>query len=181
MTPEGLTLEPFQNPQDAPQVQCLVIDANKYKGDSLELLGEALIKLSPMDKRIGICNYEPVLSHDRGVDGFGTSLSNLRPATVQFKWRIPNAILTANRDHLSNFTSSSMFFYGVLPQDTDNMLIITTGKDLHHFTDNEMFSGKVRTINYDLLKKLVDGNLAFWQMFREAVFCSKNKVSPKIQ
>ena len=155
------------------------MDENKYKGDSLELLGEALIKLSPVDKRIGVFNYSPVLDNDHGVDGFGTGF-NLKPATVQFKWRIPTAILTANTDHLSNFVMSSYREFDVDVKDNENMLIITTAKDLHHYTDAEMFGGQVRTINYDLLKQLVDGNLSFWQLFKETVLAAKSNFSPKI-
>ena len=42
-------------------------DPDKYKGDGLELFAEALIKLSPIDNRIGIANYIPVIDGDTGV------------------------------------------------------------------------------------------------------------------
>src|ERR1035437_7349837 len=64
-----------------------IIDADIYKGDALELFTEALIKLSPMDKRIGIFNYQPIAGHDTGVDGHGTGF-NLKPAARSEERRV---------------------------------------------------------------------------------------------
>lgn len=156
------------------------MDPNVYKGNSLELLGEALIKLSPIDKRIGIFNYEPVTENDHGVDGKGIG-NNRKPATVQFKWRQEiDYILTANTDHLSNFVMSSFREFNVDVKDNENMLIITTAKDLHHYTDAEMFGGQVRCINRELLRQLIDDNLSFWQNFKELWSEARAKFSPKI-
>lgn len=140
------------------------LDADKYKGDGLELLVEALIKLSPIDKRIGIYSYEPVLDNDTGVDGVGLGVDG-EPATVQIKYRKADWILSANQDHLSNFPNASFMKYGVNPVSQDNMLIITTAKELHHHTSEEMFCGKVRTINRELLRQLLDSNNTFWRLF----------------
>ena len=139
-------------------------DENKYKGDGLELFAEALIKLSPIDKRVGITDYNVVTDNDTGVDGFGIGI-NGRPATVQVKNRTANYILTANEDHLTNFSNTSFIKYGVKVEDKDNMLIITTADDLHHYTDNEMFDGKVRCLNRENLRRLVDDNNFFWNSF----------------
>lgn len=147
-------------------------DPEKYKGDGLELFVEALIKLSPVDNRIGIGEYKIVEGQDVGVDGSGIG-ANGKPATVQVKYRGNNdSVLTANNDHLSNFTSASMLHYDVDPKDVNNMLIITTAKGLHFFTDQEMYAGKVRCIGIggsgnEGLRELVDNNLLFWNAFRE--------------
>jgi hypothetical protein len=142
-------------------------DPEKYKGDGLELFTEALIKLAPYDNRIGIGNYRVVEGQDVGVDGVGVG-ANGKPATVQVKYRgHPQALLTANNDHLSNFTSASMMHEGVDPNDTMNMLIITTAKGLHFFTDAEMYRGKVRCLGQQELRSLVDNNILFWDCFRE--------------
>jgi hypothetical protein len=61
---------------------------------------------------------------------------------------------------------SSYGKFGVRVEDTDNMLIITSGKDIHHFTEVEMFDKKVRTLNREQLRKLVDNNAFFWDSFR---------------
>lgn len=141
-------------------------DSDKYKGDGFELFVEALIKLSPIDNRIGISNYEPVNeNNDTGIDGHGIGIDG-KIATVQVKYRSDNRyLLTANKDHLSNFVMSSLFA-GVDKDSKNNMLIITTADGLHHFTDNEMFLNKVRCINYQQLRELVDNNINFWNSFR---------------
>lgn len=141
-------------------------DPEKYKGDGLELLVEILIKLSPVDNRIGIANYQVVLEQDTGVDGFGTGI-NGRPATVQVKYRTDSTqLLTANKDHLSNFIAASQNRYGVLIEDSKNMLIITTGDNLHHFTESEMLYNKVRCLGYKQLREILDNNIPFWDTFR---------------
>ena len=143
-------------------------DPDKYKGDGLELFTEALIKLAPYDNRIGVGNYRIVEeNNDTGVDGSGIG-ANGKPATVQVKYRSNSRQqLTANKDHLSNFVSSSIIHENVDPNDNKNMLIITTAESLHHYTDEEMYSGKVRCIGRQQLRELVDNNQLFWDRFRE--------------
>lgn len=157
-------LNTFLNRIEKQSVDRSIIDANAYKGDALELFTEALIKLSPMDKRIGIFNYQPIEGHDTGVDGHGTGF-NLKPAAVQVKWRTADYILTANEDHLSNFVMTANNKFGVDVNDRDNLLIVTTARGIHHYTDIEMFDKKVRTIHRDHLRQLVDLNGAFWTLF----------------
>lgn len=141
-------------------------DPDKYKGDGFELFVEALIKLHPVDNRIGISNYKPGdENNDKGIDGYGLGIDG-KVATVQVKYR-SNATqkLTANADHLSNFVMSSIF-EGVDKDSNKNMLIVTTAEGLHHYTDNEMFRNKVRCIGYKQLRELVDNNINFWNSFR---------------
>lgn len=141
------------------------LDANKYKGDGLELFVEALIKLSPIDKRIGIFDYNIISSSDdTGVDGIGIGLDGT-VATVQVKYRKADYILTANQDHLTNFSNASLAKYGVNPQSEENMLIITTAKDIDYYTHDEMLCGKVRVLNREKLRQLVDHNTRFWGLF----------------
>lgn len=150
-------------------------DSDKYRGDGFELFAEALIKLSPIDNRIGIGKYEPVIDGDTGVDGFGIGI-DLKSATVQVKYRSDNSqLLTANKDHLSNFVTASLLRYGVDPSSKTNMLIITTAEGLHYFTDGEMFQNQVRCLGYNQLRDLVDNNLLFWETFRSLVLISKNQ------
>ena len=140
-----------------------------YKGDGFELFVEALIKLSPVDGRIGITEYtvgDP--SIDTGVDGWGIGM-NGKKAAVQVKYRSnTDTVLTANGDHLSNFTSTAQF-KGVDSNDVNNLLLITTAKGLHHFTNHEMFDGRVRCLGMKDLRSLVDNNHLFWNAFRKLV------------
>lgn len=140
---------------------------NKYKGDGFELFVEALIKLSPVDNRIGIGEYCPNEGQDVGVDGRGIG-ANGNPATVQVKYRgNGKTLLTATEDHLANFVVASILREHVDPEDNNNMLIITTAEGLHLFTDVEMFTGKVRCLGRKDLASLVDDNGLFWDRFRE--------------
>lgn len=139
---------------------------DSYKGWALEIFSECLIKLMGMDKRIGIIDYSLVdEGDDTGVDGCGKGLDG-SPATVQVKYRPADWILSANQDHLSNFTAASMMRYGVSTDPDDkNMLIITTAKDIHWHTNENMFRNRVRCLNREKLRVLVDGNTAFWIAF----------------
>ena len=148
-------------------------DPDKYKGDGFELLVEALIKLSPIDNRIGIGNYEPIQADDTGVDGIGIGIDN-EIATVQIKYRSNSQQkLTANKDHLSNFVMTSLMKYKVNSDTKTNMLIITTADGLHHFTDNEMFLNQVRCIGYKQLRELLDNNKLFWNNFKKLLNFNK--------
>lgn len=150
-------------------------ESEKYKGDGLEFFVEALIKLSPVDNRIGIGDYSPELTDDTGVDGFGIGIDG-KPATVQVKYRAnTQAQLTANEDHLSNFVTASLLRYKVSSETKTNMLIITTGERIHYFTNNEMFQNQVCCIGYQRLRELVDNNILFWDSLRELVKKSKER------
>lgn len=142
-------------------------DPNLYRGGGLELFTEALIKLSPTDNRIGIGQYKIITGQDVGVDGSGIGV-NGKPATVQVKYRgNSKSLLTANNDHLSNFVTASIIHEKVDVDDYSNMLIITTAKGLHFFTDEEMYGHKVRCLGRNQLRELVDNNLLFWDNFRK--------------
>jgi len=140
----------------------------KYRGDGFELFVEFFLKAHSVDNRVGIGSYE-ILSNndtDTGVDGTGVGI-NGKPATVQVKYRSNNEkFLTANEDHLMNFGYASQNKYNVSIDDINNMLIITTAKGLHSFTNGEMFLGKVRCIGYNQLREMIDNNLLFWDTFR---------------
>jgi len=144
------------------------IEPEKYKGDGFELFVEALIKLSPVDNRIGITLYEVNTGLDTGVDGFGFGMDG-EPAVVQAKYRgNSQVLLTANKDHLGNFLTAATFKFNVsTAAPKANRLIITTAKDLHSFTQEEMLYDKVRCINREGLRELVDNNTLFWDSFRD--------------
>lgn len=139
-------------------------DYNKYIGFGFEAFVECLIKLSPIDKRINLREYAPVLKGDMGVDGKGIGHDGFTH-TVQCKYRsnVTN-LLTANQDHISNFVAHSKTKY-----DAKHITIFTTAKDLHEVIANDMYMGQVRTFGYNDLKKLVDQNLPFWADFKSAL------------
>jgi hypothetical protein len=144
---------------------------NSYTGDVFEIFVEFLIKSNSQNRRIGIVGYTPVNQSngkkDFGVDGYGISQINGRPATVQIKFRseMMNYMLTGNKDHLTNFKNNSHETYGVNYGDVDNMLIVSTAGSIHHTTRNEMLNGKVRCLLLDQLEQIAHG-VAFWDEFR---------------
>jgi hypothetical protein len=143
-------------------------DPLKYRGDAFELFTEALIKLSPIDNRIGIYDYQNAPPDCPGVDGFGKG-SNGKPATVQCKFVSKHDDVLTATGNLSNFVNQSFLKFSVDVQDTQNLLVVTTAKGLHHYTDTTMFDGKVRCLGHEELRAIVDNNFAFWDQFRQLV------------
>ena len=161
--------------QDTELMRKSKLDAiNKYKGDAFELFVEALIRLFHCDKRLGLIeNYQVNTKTDVGVDGFGVCGYNNKPFTVQCKYRKHDHVLTANTDHLTNFTSASMLHFGVdVTPDPDthkcNMLIISSADSLNFFTDLEMFGEKVHSFCRKEIRILVDNNPVFWKSFYDS-------------
>lgn len=168
---EGVsTLSQFMRRLDQQSAIQDVEDADSYKGDGFEAFVEVLIKASPIDKRINIVGYKPTTSGDMGVDGAGVCHDGVTPHTVQVKYRSnAQSDLTANRDHISNFVAHSLantLKYEGPNGERPHMSIFTTAKGLHYKVDSKMYAGRVHTWGYAEIKKMVDGNLAFWERFR---------------
>jgi predicted helicase len=141
-------------------------DPMTYRGDAFEALVEVLINCSPIDKRINIVNYSPwdtkKFGDDMGVDGLGKS-HNGNPHTVQVKFRSnPTELLTANKDHISNFVAKSLSMYK--GQDVD-MTIFTTANSLLKTTNEGMYHDMVRTMGFKEISKMIDKNQSFWYIF----------------
>lgn len=154
---------------------------NKYKGDGFELFSEAMIRLFPCDKRLGLIeDYKVVTGQDIGVDGHGISGYNHKPITVQCKYRQYDHVLSANADHLTNFTSASMLHYGIdqIPDPKTrkcNMIVISSADSLNFFTDNEMFGNMVHAFCRPQIRALVDNNDTFWKFFAMSWYDSIEK------
>jgi len=164
--------------------------ANDFRGAAFEGFGEALIKLMGSIPQIGIYDYEPYTGPDYGVDGVGKG-KNGKIATVQFKFRGEfDKVLTSKDDHLGNFVSASLEKpFEVSIDDNENMLILTTGKEVFYKDMSIEWKNKVKYIaqnqswgcfrgqkykpedptNTFSLKSLVDNNLAFWNQVYESV------------
>jgi hypothetical protein len=148
-------------------------DPFKYLGDGFEFFVELLLALHPVDNRLGVYNYCPVQENDNGVDGVGVNI-RLEPCVVQVKYRSNTQTnLTATYDSLSNLFSDGMLAHNVVSDNADSKnyrhFVFTTADGLHHYTDQEMFKGRVRCVGYNDLRSLVDGNIAFWDKCREVV------------
>jgi len=144
---------------------------DEYKGFAFEAFVEVLVCASPIDKRIGIKEYRPASSKidgaDMGIDGYGLS-HNGNLHTVQVKFRSDVMSDLSTRDMISNFvakTTSSPVY-----KDAD-MTIFTTAKGLGQKIAEDMYHGRVRTLGFNEIKKLIDNNQAFWDLFRKEMNC----------
>ena len=139
---------------------------DEYKGMAFEALVEVLICASPIDKRINIKEYRPHSSkldgQDMGIDGYGVS-HNGNLHTIQIKFRSDVLSDLNTRDMISNFvakTTSSPVY-----KDAD-MTLFTTAKGLGQKISENMYHDRVKTRGFKEIAKLVDANLAFWDLFR---------------
>ena len=158
------------------------IDESKFKGDALEVLAEYICKTNSTDNRVGIYEYRPTTDPDDddwGVDGVGVG-ENGNVATVQVKFRRGDYTLLYDADHLGNFVAESWGpKYRVSIDDDNNMLIITTAKDVEAQAMEKGFGGKVRVLNREALRIMFDNRPEWWKQFYEAVKESRQDLEKK--
>lgn len=159
--------------EDHSRIDPIRYDPQKYLGDGFEFFIELLLALHPVDNRLGVYNYSPIQKNDNGVDGIGVNIL-MQPCVVQVKYRSnTQTVLTSNIDHLANLFSDGMLTHNVISDNANpknyRHFVFTTADGLHHYTDAEMFKGKVRCVDYKELRSVVDGNMPFWSKCREVV------------
>jgi hypothetical protein len=139
----------------------------KMVGDLFEIFSEVFFKVLGADNRVGVYNYTPENGVDNGVDGFGLGIDG-QPCAIQVKFRsFHDSELTAA--DLKQFGFQAITRYGVDKDTKNNMIIITSAKGLHWYTANEVFLGRLRTIASSQIRKLVDRNHCFWNLFRDYI------------
>ena len=155
-----------QNIQDYPY--------NDYVGDAFEFLVELIIRLHPVDNRLGITNYSPIQTSDNGVDGYGVNMDGNKCA-IQVKFRSDvTTSLSSTKDHLDSFIVEALS-NDVLPlkkheKGCPKHYIFTTAKGLHHYTETEKWkSFNIHVIKWDVLRQMLDNNYLFWDKCREIV------------
>jgi len=159
-----------QNIQDYPY--------NDYVGDAFEFLVELIIKLHPVDNRLGITNYTPVQLDDNGVDGYGINMDGENCA-VQVKFRGDvTSTLSATKDYLDSFINESQHklrgkFVPMLyttEKGCPRHYIFTTNEGLHHYTETEKWKAfNIHVIKWSTLRQMLDNNYLFWDKCREIV------------
>ena len=163
--------------------------ANDFRGASFEGFTEIFIHAFGVDPHIGIKNCIPFEGKDYGVDLVGVG-NNGRPATVQCKFRTEyDKVLYGEKDHLHNFLIQSWEDCGVSKDDDNNMLIMTTAKEIYYDDMTNEWNNKVKYIslnqswgcfrglryqpqdptNVFSLRSMVDGNSLFWQLATEMI------------
>lgn len=156
------------------------LDENKYPrlnyvGDAFEFFVEIMFEvLGPIREWGGIHEYEPQQENDNGVDAICKNWDGeLSVVQVKYK-RDSERLLTANKDHLGNLLVQAQIQYGITSHDlnkkeTTKYFVITTGKSLHHYTDNEFFLNNVKCIGWDDICNMLDKNKGFWKKARKIV------------
>lgn len=120
------------------------------------------------DNRVGICSYVPTKkSEDNGVDGIGIGIDG-KPASVQIKYRGNPTEELLERD-IKNFGYQSIVRYNVDKDTKTNMIIFTSAKGLHWHTDANVFLGRMRTINNEMISSLIDNNKCFWLSLNQLI------------
>ena len=141
---------------------------DRLKGDVFEIFIEGMIKALGAAPTIGISNYRPERREaDWGVDGYGLGTDN-KSLTVQVKFRSnPNTTLY-ERD-IKQFAFQSYIAYGVDIHTSNNLVLISSCQGLHPITKSQVFLSKIREINGEQLKNLIDDNNAFWNNFNQII------------
>ena len=142
-------------------------DADKLKGDLFEIFAECFFKILGPDKRIGVCDYQPEVLEDFGVDGYGTGMDK-NPLTVQVKFR-SNVTSELKLDDIKNFQGRSNNYYGVPINTRNNLIFFTNAKGLNWITESKVLSGASKTFGYKEISFLVDNNTVFWKYLNDLV------------
>lgn len=167
--------------QQQAEIDPLRYDVNDYLGDGFEFFVELFLNIYNADNRVGVYDYSPVPPHeDKGADGVGVNMRGEK-SVVQVKFRGNTAhLLTANEDHLSNLVLAGAHMgIGFDNENRNNFrhFVFTTADNLHFFTDEHMFEGKVKCFGYKEFRSMVDNNPHFWNRCREIV----RELDPRLQ
>jgi len=139
----------------------------KMIGDLYEIFAELFFKIMGANPKIGVYGYSIENDNDNGVDGYGLGIDG-KPCTIQVKYR-SNKTKCLTSDDLKQFAFQSVTKYKVDIETKTNIIVFTTAKDLHWYSENEVFLGKVRTINFETTRKYVDNNIPFWLMCKDII------------
>ena len=140
---------------------------NRFKGDVFEIFINGFLILCGIDARVSVLNYTPERKiNDWGVDGYGLG-NDGGPLTVQIKFRSNvNHLITQNE--LGQFAYQSIIAYNV-DKDSNNLLLITSCEGLNPITASQIFMNKIRVINGETIKNIVDDNNIFWENFLKLI------------
>jgi hypothetical protein len=136
-------------------------DADKLKGDLFEIFSESFFQILGADNRIGIDDYKPVNINDNGVDATAIGMDT-KPATIQVKFRSNATEELVERD-IKQFPWQSAKVYGVDINTKTNMIVFTNASGMHWYSNKDVFTESIRTLGYDEISQLVNGNTIFWK------------------
>ena len=144
-----------------------LINANNMAGELFEIYCELFFKILGCYRKIGVYNYKPEQEDDCGVDASGIGMND-KPLTIQCKFRRNNEKELTEGD-LHQFWGQSLVRFNVEKDDRNNLVVFTSAKGLHFFTDGKVFLNRVRTVGYDDIRKNVDNNNPFWNELNDYI------------
>ena len=149
-------------------IDCPGSGLNRLKGDIFEIFIECFLMLMGNTPSVGVYHYKPERKKaDLGVDGYGYGVDN-KKLTVQIKFRSdPKQLL--DQSDVKQFPFQSYILYGVDTKTNTNMLLITSCSGLYPMTRTRTFCSKIRELNLEQLKNLVDDNAVFWNNFNKLI------------
>jgi hypothetical protein len=133
----------------------------RYKGDIFEIFIECFLNILGSTPSVGVFHYKPEKKeNDLGVDGYGYGSDN-KKLTVQIKYR-SDAKKRLDQSDIKQFAFHSYVTYGVDIKSNSNMLLITSCAGMYPMTKTRTFCSKIREINLEQIKNLIDDNHVFW-------------------
>lgn len=141
-------------------------DVNKFRGDCMEVLAEALFLMHPADSRFGLKTYKPVrLEEDFGVDGLGINANGDKTA-VQVKFRSNESEVVTLKEIGHMYLAGINL--GVAPLKERNFILVTNAVGVSRPCVGQ-FGPRLVVIGMDVLKTLVDNNITFWGTLKSMV------------
>jgi hypothetical protein len=145
----------------------------KIIGDGFEYFGEAFLRLcGRLDNRIFIRDFERLAITDNGVDGVGYDSMTGQVVFIQFKCYRETEFLNGTESHLDSFVAETAMLLEdqhKYPRELTSWprrVVITSAADIHPYTKEKKYRGRVECFPHTVLKRLVD-NGSFWDDFRE--------------
>lgn len=157
-----------------PSIPSGEIDNNQLKiiGDGFEVFGEAFIKLcGKHDNRLFIKDFKRLTISDNGVDGVGVDSKTGQTIFIQFKCYRETEFLTGVKSHLDSFVAETAMLMEDEHENPSSLkmwprrVVITSAADIHPYTKEQKYRGRVECYPHEVLKRLTDSP-TFWEDFR---------------
>ena len=140
-------------------------DPLKYMGDGWEFFAEFFFKFFNGDHTLTyLWDYEPVLGFENGIDGLGKSTLDASLATVQCKFVAKVTDYLSNKHNLGNHCAASI--NENWKPNGKNLICFTTASGIHR---NHPYHDAALCLNNKLISRRVNGNVAFWTIFKNTV------------
>ena len=142
-------------------------EANKFKGDMLEILADIFFNIYAADPAVGLRNYKSVpINEDYGVDGIGANVNGDRCA-VQIKFK-SNPLTQITYEEVSKTYCSGKELHNLLLDKENTIFVFTTGTGSTAALQ-KVLGNKVRLIDIGIIAGKIDNNNNFWEQAQELI------------